>query len=223
MKGINLIQPQNYQNFNMRRYIKTIFLVISIILLFNCKKNTNKDYNISKNNLILDSTKIYKKTNKSSNKIDSLNIGVHFYKYSSFKKYKFIEAEPYEMIAVDKNFNSTQIVIYKRDKLFYIVLLVAEGLVDNFDYDWEKINKKIVDIKTFKSSYNFCWYPNVKDDSGGFGSLGKFGVGNKKTVLKKTDKYEIFFDAKIWIVDYLNGKINDYKLNKNEFTCVDGY
>jgi len=206
----------------MRKYIKIIFLVI-LMILFNCKNNTNKDYNISKNNLILDSIKIYKKTNKSSNKIDSLNIGVHFYKYSSFKKYKFIEAEPYEMIAVDKNINSTQIVIYKRDKLFYIVLLVAEGLVDNFDYDWEKINKRIVDMKTFDSSSSFCWYPKVKDDSGGFGGLGKFGVGNKKIILKKSNKYEMFFDAKIWVADYLNGKINDYKLDKNEFICVDGY
>ncbi len=221
MKGISLTQHQNYQNFNMKRYIQTIFFII-LIILFNCKTNTNKDRNIKKSNLILDSIRINKKTNKDS-KIDSLNIGVQFYKYSSFKNYRFIEAEPYEMIAVDKNINSTQIVIYKRDKLFYIVLLVAEGLVDNFDYDWEKINKRIADIKTCDSSYNFCWYPNVKDDSGGFGGLGKFGVGNKKIVSKNLDEYEMFFDAKIWVADYLNGKIKDYKLDKNEFNCVDDY
>ncbi|PID67482.1 MAG: hypothetical protein CR968_06475 [Flavobacteriia bacterium] len=210
--------PQN--SINMKKYL---FIGLFIYLFIGCNnivkiKSPKNKYH---HNEVLDSVQV-NKSKVDTNTLDTLKIGDTFYKYDAFIGYHLEETEPYEFIELNEKRHSTQIMVYSKSNTLYILLISAEDIVENHDYNWEVLNKKIEDIVSFDARYDICWY--LYD--GNHPPRGRFGVGEKtnqtKTINNNFD-CDIYKKYKVFDVDYLRGRIIEIDKKASAFYCSDGY
>ncbi len=154
-------------------------------------------------------------------KIDSLKIGVTFYRYDAFESYDFIETEPYEFISVNSEMKSSQLMVFKKREKFYIILVTASDRVDKFDYDWEKLEKKIEDIIVYSSEFSLCWYvrSSTVNQDGSIDTEG-FAIGK---LIRELEEGTEYWTEKRFVVDYQNSKIHKINDDNRTFLCTDGY
>ncbi|MFC5046167.1 hypothetical protein ACFSTE_04635 [Aquimarina hainanensis] len=208
--------------------MKYLFICLFIYLFVGCSelKNTNKhskqEKTISETTIVTPDSLNIIKSKADSKTVDTLQIGSTFFKYDAFVGYKYITSEPYEFIELNNEKNSTQIMIYLNSNKYYAILVSAEDNVEKYDSDWEKISKTVVDIVSYQSKYELCWY--LYD--GNTPPAGRFGIGIKTNETSKLNEYsncQLYKKYKVFDVDYKKGKIKEVNTNDFTFCCSDGY
>lgn len=196
----------------MRDYLLTC-LLISCNVKGKCSKVVDSDKfleKVAKKQEIVGSP-----IKRDSMTVDSLQKGIKFYNYHAFKNYQFIETEPYEFIATTSKMKSAELILYHKDNYNYIVLVVGDRLVDEVDYDWEKLEKEITDIVRYPKDLALCWYPMRKIKENIFDTKG-FGIGK---IYKEDNNRTVYSKEKLFVADYDKGIIEEIKDNNPTFEC----
>ena len=200
-----------------------LFGYLLIYLLANCHNTGYQTKSFDTNESLKKAVKkqypIESTVKNDSSKFDSLKIGMKFHNYNAFKDYELIEKEPYEFMATTSDIKSTELMIYHKNNYNYVVLVVADGLVDKVDYDWEKLEKEVKDIIIYASHLELCWYLRRELGNNVFDTNG-FGIGKK---YQEQGERTIYLKEKLFIVDYDEGKINELKDSNPTFECTDGH